>query len=61
MFCESVKISLFFLFQDSVENLEIGMDYMRQAACCGDRASMIFLAKAYDSGTHVRLVHSDML
>lgn len=38
---------------DCVENIEIGMDYMRQAACSGDRASMIFLAKAYDSGINM--------
>lgn len=34
------------------------MDYMRQAACSGNRASMIFLAKAYDTGINVRLALS---
>lgn len=34
---------------------------MRQAACSGDRASMIFLAKAYDTGFNVRLVFSPLI
>ncbi|XP_035228902.1 eukaryotic elongation factor 2 kinase-like [Stegodyphus dumicola] len=38
---------------ESTENIAIGMDYMKQAACAGDRAAMIFLAKAYDTGENV--------
>ncbi|GFU35551.1 hypothetical protein NPIL_419491 [Nephila pilipes] len=35
------------------ENIEVGMDYMKQAACASDRAAMIFLAKCYDTGDNV--------
>ncbi|CAL1279106.1 unnamed protein product [Larinioides sclopetarius] len=39
--------------KDSTDNIDQGMDYMKQAACAGDRAAMIFLAKCYDSGDNV--------
>ncbi|XP_054722054.1 eukaryotic elongation factor 2 kinase-like isoform X2 [Uloborus diversus] len=40
---------------ETAENFEIGMDYMKQAANAGDRASMIFLAKTYDSGDKITM------
>ncbi|KAF8791842.1 Eukaryotic elongation factor 2 kinase like protein [Argiope bruennichi] len=39
--------------KDSTDNIDQGMDYMKQAACAGDRAAMIFMAKCYDSGDNV--------
>ncbi|XP_015930457.2 eukaryotic elongation factor 2 kinase [Parasteatoda tepidariorum] len=39
--------------KESEENVAIGMNYMKQAACSGDRAAMIFLAKAHDTGDNV--------
>lgn len=38
--------------EDSPENINVGIDYMMQAASSGDRAAMIFLAKAFDSGSY---------
>lgn len=54
-------LNLSYFIQNCDENCETGMDYMRQAACSGNRASMIFLAKAYDTGINVRLVFSRSL
>lgn len=39
--------------QQSNENVDIGMDYMLQAAEAGDRGAMIYVAKAFDSGNNL--------
>ncbi|KAL8586038.1 hypothetical protein ACOMHN_023681 [Nucella lapillus] len=39
--------------QKSEENVDVGMDYMLQAAEAGDRNAMIYVAKAFDSGNNL--------
>ncbi|XP_038064162.1 eukaryotic elongation factor 2 kinase-like isoform X2 [Patiria miniata] len=41
------------VIDDCEENINDGMDLMEQAAEAGDRPSMIYLAKAYESGTNL--------
>lgn len=36
--------------EETLENTDMGLDYMHHAGDAGDRAAMIFLAKAYDTG-----------
>jgi len=36
--------------QDDPENIDLGMDYMVQAADAGDRGAMIYVAKAFETG-----------
>ena len=38
------------VLQQNEENVDIGMDYMLQAAEAGDRSAMIYVAKAFDTG-----------
>jgi elongation factor 2 kinase len=38
------------ILQDPEENLDIGIDYMVQAADAGDRGAMIYVAKAFETG-----------
>lgn len=50
--CRSVRrIFLHHILQDEEEgNLDLGMDYMVQAAEAGDRSAMIYVAKAFETG-----------
>ncbi|KAK4022368.1 hypothetical protein OUZ56_007838 [Daphnia magna] len=36
--------------EESDQNTDMGVDYMRMAAIAGDRAALVYLAKAYDTG-----------
>ena len=38
------------LVEDHPENVDLGMDYMVEAAEAGDRGAMIFVAKAFHTG-----------
>lgn len=38
------------LFKDNDDNYEIGFDYMIEAAEKGDKNSLYFVAKAFDTG-----------
>nr|CAH0112923.1 unnamed protein product [Daphnia galeata] len=36
--------------EETDQNIDLGVDYMRTAAAAGDRAALVYLAKAYDTG-----------
>ncbi|EFX89875.1 hypothetical protein DAPPUDRAFT_299989 [Daphnia pulex] len=38
------------VLEETDHNFDMGVDYMRMAAAAGDRAAIVYLAKAYDTG-----------
>jgi TPR repeat protein len=46
----TLSLHLYFLLQQTEDNNEQGIQYMIQAADAGDRGSMLYMAKAFETG-----------
>ena len=41
------------VLQQNDENIDVGLDYMLQAAEAGDRSAMIYMARAFNTGENL--------
>ena len=47
----TLTVSVSFTWQESEEAVNRGVEYMLQAATLGDRQAMVYMAKAYETGS----------